>query len=114
MDVPATRATSVMRVAGNPRSTIARHAASRIASLRAGWRASWPGGRPGRRGGEVGGVRVDTAPRLYLTRRSKNCAAAPPRGAAPRGAKRGGGGRRAGAGRVYATAGARTGASAKS
>src|SRR3712207_9131208 len=60
VDVPATRATSVIRVAGRPRSTMARQAASRIASRRAGWRGSWPGGRPGPRGGDVDDVRVDT------------------------------------------------------
>src|SRR4051795_6068710 len=48
---------SAMRVAGNPRSRIARHAASRICSRRSGRRGSGPGGRPGtRRGGSARGA----------------------------------------------------------
>src|SRR4051812_33912861 len=40
---------SAIRVAGKPRSRIARQAAARICSRRSGRRASGPGGRPGRR-----------------------------------------------------------------
>src|SRR3954447_10675208 len=48
---------SAMRVAGKPRSRIARHAASRICSRRSGRRGSGPGGRPGpRRGGSARGA----------------------------------------------------------
>src|SRR3954454_25179847 len=42
---------SAMRVAGKPRSRIARHAASRICSRRSGRRGSGPGRRPGPRSG---------------------------------------------------------------
>src|SRR3954454_14170491 len=86
---------SAIRVAGKPRSRIARQAAARICSRRSGRRASGPGGRPGRRlsarGPERRAAAVEEAgTAATLTDASIKSMVAGVRGRAPRGGPRAG------------------------